>query len=702
MRPTRRRSHAFPAALALLLAACSAAPTAPETPLPAGVTLDREEVVLTAVGEIAALAARSGGRIVPLPPLSLVSEFRYLHDLPVLDTAALASGTVRAAAPGSATLRVEGSAAPLRVHVRPTRPLLLSVAPAGPVGDGDTIRLRGYRLQELSPGAVRVGTDAASVLSRDSATLRVAVPTLPAGACASGAARDTVRAAGADAVPGLVVVRKRRGELELRVGEPRLLPAESRACLRLGGVPGARYALAFLDTRRVRRAESGFEGYAPSPALYSVTVAEAGSAAPAAFSPSAAGARSVAHAFAAPGRVEVVRRAAPWREGDRFPLAELGEAGSATARVARVYGGHLVLAVAEGEVPAGGAEEWLARADSAFGMAVSGGYPVLRAALTRTLPLTSAGSGQLLVVARRDPGGPAGASATLTVEGEKRSYLLLNTAFESSTTGMLRTLVHELAHAWQEQYARESRPAGAAGSGVGAAWAVEGTADLLAAVALARVNGIGITGNWEWAPRLGDARHAAYALLAANARGELAQGYESGASFLLDLATRRLRRGEAEEEALAAVARGALEGWHGHDAHGARREGLTARMRRALGAEWEPRDALLRWTLSQAVDDLTADPELQNHAFRRVSTAGAATAVGWLAPVVLRSGGRAVRGDPGAPTEVAGNAGTIRWSYGSPNYFLIEDDGFGGAYTLGASWNGASLEGVEWMIVRYR
>jgi hypothetical protein len=123
-------------------------------------------------------------------------------------------------------------------------------------------------------------------------------------------------------------------------------------------------------------------------------------------------------------------------------------------------------------------------------------------------------------------------------------------------------------------------------------------------------------------------------------------------------------------------------------------------MRSGLDAGWDPADALLRWTLSQAVDDLTANPDLQNHAFRRVSTAG--PAMGWLAPAQLRTGDRAVRVDPGSPATVAGNAATLTWRYGSPNYFLVDDRGLGGAYRLSATAGGSALPGVAWMVVRYQ
>ncbi len=702
-RPARPSAPALLLCSLLALGGCGDSPTGVAA-APAATAADTASVTLALPGDTAALAP-AAGRV-----LALAAESRWLHDLPVLDAAALAAGRVVAAAPGSATLRVETPGrAPelLRVHVRPPRPLVLAASVA-PGADADTLVLRGWRLRDLAGDAVSAGTDVARALGGDSATLRLALPPVADGACVTGAPRQAVSVRGGDAAPGLAVTRSRRGDLRLAVGEAVRLTAEQAACLRFAPAAGGRYALAFLDTRKLRDAEAGFEGYAPSPLAYAVTVAEAGSAAPA---PAAAlraplrPASDVLRPALAAGSGEpgaLVGRASPWTEGERFPVQDPDGAGTLTARVVRVYGGHLVLAVAEGEEPAGGSAAWLARADSAFAGAVETAYPLLRAALSPTLPVTSAGSGQMLVLAHRGASGRLGTSVTVTADGRKRSYTLLDTSWETTAAGLLKTLAHELAHAWQEQYTWETRPAGVGASGATTAWAVEGNAELLASVAAARAQRLGLTGNWDWAAGMGDGRLAPYALLAANTRGEFTQGYESGASFALDLAVRLVRSGRSEDEALALVSRGALDGWHGFDAHGGRREGLTARMRRALDAGWEPAGALLRWTLSQAVDDLTANPEFQNHAFRRVSTAAQGPALGWLPPAVLRSGGRAVRGDPAAPATVSGNAATLTWRYGSPNYFLVEDGGFGGAYRLGAAAGGAPLQGVAWMVIRYQ
>ena len=58
---------------------------------------------------------------------------------------------------------------------------------------------------------------------------------------------------------------------------------------------------------------------------------------------------------------------------------------------------------------------------------------------------------------------------------------------------------------------------------------------------------------------------------------------------------------------------GALEGWYGineeNQEHGA---GLTKRMQKVLGSQWNPTDALLQWTMSEAADDLPSNKTYQN------------------------------------------------------------------------------------------
>jgi len=696
------RSAALSLALAALLAACggAGAPTGPSGSGSSGerTVLDRSEVTLAAPGQSAEIKASAGGQQATSATLRVAGEARWLHDQPVLDETALAQGRIVARAPGTVQLDVSAfGAAPARATVRvsPSRPLALSASSAA-----DTVVVRGFEMERAAAGGLTVGGRAARVVFADSATLRAVVAAEGTAACASGARPEAVQLAQADAASPLTVRRGRQGELALALGVPVRLDEAQARCLMLAPTAGARYALAFLDPRRVRAAQSGPEGAAPSATQYSVSIAEAGNAAPALGRVSASLSPVTGHAPRSSAYAgSPAARTTPWREGDRFELRESGVA-PMTARVVRVYGGHLVFALAEGEEPAGGVDTWTARADSAFRMLVQHGYPLLERVLTASKPVSSAGAGQLLVVARRESSSYLGASVTVPVNGRAYPYTLVNSAYSFSAAGLLRTLTHEVTHAWQTAWASETRPAGTLGTGA-QSWAVEGNADLLAWATLRRALGIGAAENWEWAGRLSDATLAPYALLAAGARGDLTAGYASSASFQSDLALRLVQAGVSEEDALAEVSRGALEGWYGWDPAGARRPGLVGRMRGRLGSGWEPETAMLGWALSQAADDLTMNPALQNPAFARVSTAAGEAGLGWLPAAVLRSGGQAGRADPAAQASVSGNAVTAAARYGSPGYVLIDDDGFGGAYTLSAAAGGATLQ-AAWMIVRIR
>ncbi len=81
------------------------------------------------------------------------------------------------------------------------------------------------------------------------------------------------------------------------------------------------------------------------------------------------------------------------------------------------------------------------------------------------------------------------------------------------------------------------------------------------------------------------------------------------------------RPGSSYADAMAAMNRGAEEGWNGYYEYGGspteppnvgRRLGLSRRMSMLLGTEWHPLEQLLRAAISLAVDDLSSNPELQN------------------------------------------------------------------------------------------
>jgi hypothetical protein len=159
------------------------------------------------------------------------------------------------------------------------------------------------------------------------------------------------------------------------------------------------------------------------------------------------------------------------------------------------------------------------------------------------------------------------------------------------------------------------------------------------------------------------------------------------------LLNRRIVSGESEDVALSQVAKGAVEGWYGYSGD-EKRTGLVARMQQALGTSWNPTEAVLVYTLSQAIDDLTTSSTFQNRsfykAFHRLDG--------------QNSGPRPHQSAPGKYVQDSGTgvsaSGTVRT--GSSGHYMINDNGFGGAYSLrSVSEKGVGLTGTAWIVVRY-
>lgn len=644
--------------------------------------LTAREARLEGVGEIAAVAAQVRGA--PAGPLQLrvVDERRWLHDVPVLDAEALAAGEVRAASAGTATLEVRAAgAAPdtLTVTVTPRRSVVLGFVAPPPLST-DPILLRGYGLDRLAPAALRAGERGLRIVARDSANLWVRVDGLPNLACGTpGPLRISV--AGAEMRVEASISRPPRPALSLGIGQTVRLSAEQAACLRLAPSADARYALAFTDTRALERARSRADDAAAGAGVASATVRDWTSEAESATS------RLLATAGQLPPRSNHVvvtaaaalpaghwsTRATAWQRGERFRATGPG---SPLLRVERVYE-RFVLAVPAAEPP----PPWLARLDSAMAGVLATSAPLLRHALDEGTPVSSPGAEQLLIVVQ--PGTPdatlvhLGAPADVGNPRVAPTLLLLDadSLATASSVRMLQRLTRQLTHAWQTRYLHQSWPGEQAPDLTGSLWANEATATLLAAEALRRTAGLPLAANPDADALLRDPPSDAARLYVQT----LADGLADGGGFLFDLVQRRLAAGEDADAALREIARGALEGWYGLDRFGNRRPGLTARMRARLGGTWDAADARLVWALSQAVDDLTSNPTLQNAALARA----AAHANGWPPMDRLQSG--------------TGRQLELTWAAGGTQYLLLDDDDRGGPFSLAAS-----NDGVAWMLVRYR
>jgi hypothetical protein len=474
---------------------------------------------------------------------------------------------------------------------------------------------------------------------------------------------------------------------ELRVGEIHALSGGEAACFRLSA---GEYVLAGFDARDVEAARGGapLAHAAPRYTVADATTGALRSAAPggepARPAPPAAHHRHASASVAAPA--SPFARARPWTEGERFAVEPLAGGAPVSARVVRVVGGRLVLAVVEGDEA--GAGRVLQQAGEALEFLSREGVPLLDALFEVPPPATSAGSGQLLVLAAAwNPDQGAGATWSAPDGGEARSFVWLNlnlrpgyrSGYEmfDHASYRVKVLAHELTHAWQA--ARGHARHGSAGGAP--AWSAEGGADLVAMELVRRFLRIGEGANWRWHEHLHPARPGVvYALEPAATQGRLSHGYYDAASFLRDLHGRLVRGGMDRSAALAELSRGALEGWFGEGCQSGGCPGLAGRMRARLGEGWTPEEAVLLWTVAQAADDRTGSPELANAAYYRAGAPSGGH--GWAPAAELRGG----TGESAAVSPVSGGSFHLRLHAREGSVFSA----------------GPERPGERWMLVRLR
>ncbi|HET7234594.1 MAG TPA: hypothetical protein VFJ16_31570 [Longimicrobium sp.] len=522
---------------------------------------------------------------------------------------------------------------------------------------------------------------------------------LPLAACGgSGGGTGASSSPTAPQQPQATATCAAQSTVDLQPGQTASLTAAQAACFRLAPHAGARYALAGFDARAIEGARVGPEPSFGSDPVYVVGDGSGVAPAPAPSgnrAPSADRAPTDLHVRgdAATDPLSPFSRATPWQQGERFTLRGL-ETGVATAQVVKVMGRY-VLAVVEADRE-GHTGKFIEDTQTAIEYLNGEGGAVLNQVWNGVQPSTSAGSGQVLIVlaAWNPDNGVASTQTNAAPDGSGiGSYVWMNLNVRPGVRDgynmvdvpsyRLKVLAHELTHAWQLRYAYTTQPAGPRTLAFGPAWALEGTADLVALDLVRRSLGVQLTSNWNWQDRL-RAPNAGItlALQPADTRGRLSRGYADAASFLQDVQVRMVRRGAGADEALAQVARGAVEGWYGTDAAGVRRQGLAARVRPVLGAAWEPADAVLLWTLTQAADDQTDFADLNNAMFDHAADPGSDYA--WKAALDEVQPGKAF-------------AYQVQRSAGSSFFVRVKDGGSGGTVSLSAS-----VDGTRWMIARLK
>lgn len=453
-----------------------------------------------------------------------------------------------------------------------------------------------------------------------------------------------------------------RVRIALSPGEARTLPGGPVHCLTFE--EEGEYALAFFDTGPLESWRSG-PGYVPSSFdAFTAEIGRVGGAmaviAPGAPAEAVPASHRPAHHDAVTERVSGDGWAActdpaqghwcretPWVAGDEFEMLHHEGDSVVTLRIAHA---------SERLVAAYYLHEWAAmqphhdRVGSILDEAEAQVVPFLRTALVDTDVTTSAGSGQLLIVAHL---GPRSYSAAVPVsEGGAHSFIALSVSpspvVEYGRDRIMALLVHELAHSWQfaHLYGDPDRY-GASVPRVGR-YGFEGAATFIEQEYLRVTAGIDLEPN---APPLEVPVTDSYAGLfrtqVHRGRGRFESGYDEVEPLLRRFMIQNVRAGLSQSEARRSVALGATEGWFGWTGSSWVADGLTGRMRAIGDPGWDPTVAVLEYLVATALDDRPGAGSLHNpvvfEAWRRVGISGfpadEAVSLGSNAVVVRKAAG---------------------------------------------------------------
>ena len=561
--------------------------------------------------------------------LTVESEMRRYADLPVGE----ASGArVRAVGPGTMQVRaaldglLSGGAT---VEVPPGRPIAVLVTPTELPDSGGDVVIQGYDLDGVASDAVRVDGVVVEPTSITAREIRLRVPGAPPGC--GGRELVPVDAAQAFLPRGpLSVHRRRAGAVELEPGVVRLLGRGSELCVPFRGAADAEYVLAYFDTRGVESARSFPEDPSLDYRLFELSVldesvplrapvervgpAGAGVADPGSGATGDVVLPSPEGPLRAVGYDDLwTERKTPWAVGDTFAI--WGGDGKLSPGVIFLTRGRFAVG-------------WLAR-DSLY--RIPARVRDLEAALdsfTRNQagflgrvfgvdwPVTTSGSDQVLVLVG-DFFAP-GLMMPGTGLVDRGSYVAVDPAVAESPLSdplyfSAYTLFHEMAHAYQDRHMmKQCVAAGDCGGDMWSyRWAVEGGADFLTQQMMRVEIGYTLGGNYPLdgpvARSMGGTIYWGQDL---TPHYGFSEGYGSASWLMTDLMHRAIAAGSSYEDAIGAIAIGALEGWFGNGRE-VTRTGLANRMRSIFGPGWEPAPAALQALLALGADDRATSADLQ-------------------------------------------------------------------------------------------
>jgi hypothetical protein len=419
----------------------------------------------------------------------------------------------------------------------------------------------------------------------------------------------------------------------LAAGASKRLTDKEAACLSFKGIAGSRYLLAYADTRLVTNAQTKAEWPWPDSAYVIVqdvvrnpftSVAPSSVTAPEPGDPRehVPAAQAFAAASSLPSSCPLLNtfyphcRATPYTVGQAITHYPGGGRPPGAASILTVVG-NLALAVftPDDDVLVPNAK---ARADSALEWIAKRNIPLSQKAFSLANPTTTSDeSGQLYLALQAASSSGAGWWPDQT-NGHGRwaritIALSANSAFgdpSSSYTNALQVLGHEVLHSYQYRWRYEH--AGPWVGNLGTSWAIEGGAAFLAQEMVRDRLGIPFTRNTYFGAT--QPQDPAFPLIGYGLRvRNFTFGYGSAASLLRDLVQRLVVAGLTYDDAVLLVLRGAMEGWYGINEEGQYHPlGLSRRMQAVFGRSWNPTDALLQWTMTEAADDLTSNKTYQN------------------------------------------------------------------------------------------
>jgi hypothetical protein len=645
------------------------------------IDLASDMITLTELGATATVTATVGGEPVTVG-LALVpdGETRWNSELAV---ASRASNVVTATGAGTirfAVTAANGIPGEVSVSVAPNRPYLIWPEGHASAGPDAPLLLHGFGVESLEPEMLVVGEDHPSIEVLDSARVHLRFPPLTGATCGGNTMPLVAEPEGVDLIGvDQQVIRPHAADRSLAVGETLTLTADDADCLRLGA---GEYMAVFYDARLIYPKQ-------PHPYVkageFSVVVSDYSAGAPTQHASMIMPmARAADHDH--PDKADVVLAGEDWPGW--WLLTEPAEVGDTlnytTSEAPR---GVVVLAVVDGhqiittpldsvvpQVTLGGIVALVEYFNAQHRPWLEGLYGVV----------PSGNNGQYLInIIPMDNAGVSGfagvRSQTLRIGNHIWDPRQGDGGFGDA--GLYWMFGHEYTHSYHAGYQIAQGTSGWSGTTIVGRelWQVEGLADHIGYRMGAERAGIQIGANQlrsEWG------------FLNAFVRfnGQIERGYRPAALKLWDFADRLaaatgMTWDAAHDSVSLAVAHnrwGCLHELSPEDPGNCEiYDGLYDMMQRNMPAGWDPVDAILLFALSQAADDLTDNPAVQNPHFRSTGDYGTMSSLEEFRMV----------GYEGQAKEwgyATGAVGRLRLGLGDPGAFKLDAD----------------IEGLRWKLIR--